>query len=101
MRDISFYITLCVLLPILCIAQAPDTLWTKAYGGSNYDQAFSVQETVDGGYIVTGYTEDFGGGLRNIWLLKTDVNGDTSWTNTFGGTGYHFGHCVQQTSCLL
>ena len=79
-------------------SQPPDTIWTKTYGGPNHDEGLSVQETMDGGYIITGYTEDFGGGLRNVWLVKTDANGDTAWTNTFGGLGFHFGNSVQQTS---
>jgi len=86
------------LIPLFCIAEAPDTLWTRTYGGPNSDSALSVQQTIDGGYIITGTTTDFGGGLRNIWLLKTDIDGDTTWTNTFGGGGDHYGRCVQQTS---
>jgi hypothetical protein len=83
-------------VPTYC--QPPDTLWTRTYGGPNYDEGRSVQETLDGGYIMAGYTEDFGGGLRNVWLVKTAVDGDTVWTRTFGGIGFHFGNCVRQTS---
>ncbi len=98
MKNWFIWILLCALLPAFSYAQPPDTLWTKTYGGPNSDSALSVQETADGGYIIAGTTTDFGGGLRNIWLLKTDANGDTAWTNTFGGTGDHYGRCVRQTS---
>jgi hypothetical protein len=94
----SMVLLVVALAAILGYTQAPDTLWTKTYGGPNSDSALSVQETMDGGYIIAGTTTDFGGGLRNIWLLKTDVNGDTTWTNTFGGGGDHYGRCVRQTS---
>lgn len=87
-----------ILLPVFFFAQAPDTLWTRAYGGVNYDEGYSVHQTFDGGYIIAGFTEDFGGGLRNVWLVKTDSLGDTLWTNTFGDDGWSFGTCVQQTS---
>jgi len=59
-----------------------DTLWTKTYGGKYFDGAFSVSETKNGGYFITGqYTVDGELGLEiHIWLLKTDSNGDTIWT---------------------
>jgi len=78
-------------------AQAPDTLWTKIYGGVNDDGAHSVQQTSDGGYIVVGYTMSFGPGFSNVWLLKTDANGDTIWTTTYGGDNIEYSYSVKQT----
>ena len=75
-----------------------DTLWTKAYGGSNDEWALSVQETSDGGFVVTGTTDSFGAGLNDIWLIKTDGSGDTLWTKTYGGMMYDWGTSVQQTT---
>jgi hypothetical protein len=75
-----------------------DTLWTRTYGGSNYDYGYSVQQTSDGGYIVAGYTYSFGAGSADVWLIKTDANGDALWTRTYGGSDYDFGWCVQHTS---
>ena len=77
--------------------QPPDTLWTKTFGGSDYDYGRSVQLTSDGGYIITGYT-DYGTGNSNIYLIKTDANGNEEWWRTFGGNGYDEGWSVQQTS---
>jgi len=74
-----------------------DTLWTKTYGGPEWDQAFSVQQTSDGGYIVAGGTESFGAGEADVWLIKTDADGDTLWTRTYGDTGWDAGSSVQQT----
>ena len=48
-----------------------DTLWTRTYGGSNEDYAYSVQQTDDGGYILAGYTESFGAGGADFYLVKT------------------------------
>jgi len=79
-------------------AQAPDTLWTKTYGGSERDEARSVQQTSDGSYIVTGYTKSFGSGKADVWLIKTDPDGDTLWTKTYGGPEWDEARSVQQTS---
>jgi hypothetical protein len=73
-----------------------DTLWTKTYGGTGDDEPTSVQQTADGGYIITGETGEING--FDVYLIKTDAIGDTSWTKTFGGTNTDFARCVQQTT---
>jgi len=62
-----------------------DTLWTKAYGGTGYDGAWSVQETADSGYVMAGWTNSFGAGNYDYYVVRTDVNGDTLWTRAYGG----------------
>jgi hypothetical protein len=74
-----------------------DTLWTRTYGGRRRDQGFSVQQTTDGGYIVGGMTESFGAGGGDFYLIKTDSNGDTLWTRTYGGQSNEVGYSVRQT----
>ncbi|MFB0516362.1 MAG: PKD domain-containing protein [Candidatus Neomarinimicrobiota bacterium] len=74
-----------------------DTLWIKTFGGTGGDATFSVQQTTDSGYIITGYTRSYGAGDGDVWLIKTDTNGDTLWTRTFGGSSADFGRFVQQT----
>ena len=75
-----------------------DTLWTRTYGGAHDDHGYSIQQTMDGGYIIIGTTSSFGAGGPDIWLLKIDEFGDTLWTKTFGGNNSEWGHGVQQTS---
>ncbi|NOX52911.1 MAG: calcium-binding protein [Planctomycetes bacterium] len=59
--------------------------WQKTYGGTAIDQAWSVQPTTDGGYIVAGGTTSFGAGGADYWVLKLDADGDIQWQKTFGG----------------
>ncbi len=75
-----------------------DTVWTRTYGGTNWDWGRSVQQTADGGYIIAGSTRSFGADYWDVWLIKTNANGDSIWTRTFGGTGYDYGNSVQQTA---
>jgi hypothetical protein len=74
-----------------------DTLWTRTYGGADYDIGRSVQQTTDGGYIITGETYSFGN-LYQVYLIKTNASGDTLWTRTYGGPNDDLGYSVQQTS---
>jgi hypothetical protein len=74
-----------------------DTLWTKAYGGSEGDGGLAVEQTTDSGYIIVGGTASFGAGSGDIYVIKTDPVGDTVWTMTYGGTGFDLGMSVQQT----
>jgi hypothetical protein len=85
---------LCSSLP----AQAPDTLWTRTFGGDSGDIASSIHQTLDGGYIMVGGTNSFGNGKRDVYLVKMDMNGDFLWSNTFGGLASDWGSDVQQTS---
>ncbi|HTW90478.1 MAG TPA: hypothetical protein VMH22_02075 [bacterium] len=72
--------------------------WRRDYGGTNHDEGRSVQQTADGGYVIVGYTTSFGAGGADVYLIKTDAEGDTLWTRTYGGTRDDWGNCVQQTS---
>jgi len=85
------------LAAVIGYAQAPDTLWTKTYGGSADDIGYAIQQTFDGGYIIVGETRSFGAGDADVWLLKIDENGDTVWTQTYGGDSTDIGYSVQQT----
>ncbi len=74
-----------------------DSLWSRTFGGSSYDYCFSAQQTADGGYILAGGTESFGSGARDSWLVKTNANGDSLWSRTFGGSGDDWARSVQET----
>ena len=68
--------------------------WAKTIGGTVY----SIQETLDGGYIGAGIIpEEPGSDHPNGWLIKIDSNGDEQWNRTFWGMGFCIIESVQQT----
>jgi hypothetical protein len=75
-----------------------DITWAKTYGGTNNDRAYSVQQTSDGGYIVAGYTWSFSMGYYDIFLIKTDANGNVIWAKTYGEIDWDKAYSVHHTS---
>jgi Secretion system C-terminal sorting domain len=72
-------------LHLLKTDAAGNVVWWKAYGGAGNEAGGVVRELSGGGYIVTGVTTSFGAGAEDIYVVKTDANGNLIWARTYGG----------------
>ena len=72
--------------------------WDKTFGGEDWDLAYSVTPTLDGGYVFTGATFSGQTGSEDLWLVKTDAAGNKLWDRTFGGPDIDVGRSVLQNS---
>jgi hypothetical protein len=72
--------------------------WNQTYGGSANESAYSLVEAFDGGYALVGFTESFGAGGADFWLVKTDADGYMEWNQTYGGQENDVAHSLVKTS---
>jgi len=78
-------------------------IWQNSLGGTGDDEATSIQQATDGGYIVAGYSNSTDGdvtgnhGSWDYWVVKLDSIGTITWQKTFGGSGIDYGNSIQQT----
>jgi len=72
-------------------------VWDKTFGGKDWDEAKSIIQTKDGGYVVAGYTESRGAGRADAWVIKLDENGNKVWDKTFGGKDWDEAKSIIQT----
>ncbi len=74
-----------------------DTLWTRTIGGTGWDVGYCLEETKEGGYVITGFTWSSGGGMRDVYLVRTDSLGIPIWQRTYGGPLSDGAMCVHKT----
>jgi hypothetical protein len=72
--------------------------WSQTFGNEDFARGISVQQSVDGGYVVLGEIRISGDENFKAYLVKTDSNGNEQWSQTFGGDYSYTGNSVQQTS---
>ena len=82
---------------LIKINEAGELLWERTYGGSSFDSANSVKQTADGGFLIAGNSRSSdqdlveNQGENDMWVIKTDANGNLEWQNSQGGSGIDFG----------
>lgn len=78
--------------------------WQKCFGGNSIDEAKSVEQTSDGGYIVAGWTRSnnlditVNNGGSDFWVIKLDASGSLTWQKSLGGSGDEVASSVKQTA---
>ena len=86
---------------------AGNILWEKSYGGNGSDEAFAVEQTMDGGYVIAGTSTSFDGQVTghhgtgvqgDYWIVKTDSDGNLQWQKALGGDDWDEAYSVRQTS---
>ncbi len=78
--------------------------WQKSFGGSSNDFAYSIQKTIDGGYIIAGSSNSDDGdvygnhGGEDYWIVKLTLAGEIDWWKSFGGSSIDLAYSIQQTT---
>lgn len=72
--------------------------WKKTYGGNDWDFAYSVVQTYDSGYVFCGETYNNTNGFSDVYVVKTNIFGDTLWTRTVGGSLIDKGMTIIETA---
>ncbi|MBI3147992.1 MAG: IPTL-CTERM sorting domain-containing protein [Betaproteobacteria bacterium] len=90
--------TLAATLLLLFSLHTQAQQFARAYGGGNVDNAYSVLQTADGGYVLAGFTESFGAGSRDFWVLRLDASGSIVWQRAIGGSLIDTGLELVQTT---
>lgn len=75
-------------------------VWEKTYGGTNEDMGFAISQSQDGGYFIVGHTASFGSGGFDVYIIKTDGQGNVQWSSTYGGSDWDYGRSGFQTPDL-
>lgn len=101
------FILFTILLSAFCVFSQPTIQWQKCLGGTSNDQASSIQQTTDGGYIVAGSSNSIDGDVTgnissteywNYWIVKITNIGEIEWQKSLGGSGEETANSIQQTT---
>jgi len=97
-RQFSLFLMSLVLLVGVADADEGDSLWSRTYGGSDWDAASSIVPSGDGGYLLAGCTTSFGSGDYDMWIVKTNSQGDSLWSRTYGGADDEIAYSLIKTA---
>ena len=106
MKTLLYLLFICILFPLFSNGQAPTIQWQKSLGGTQGDDAYSVKQTKDGGYIVAGQTSSGDGDVTgqhhastyDYWVVKLSKTGNLVWNKALGGIDQEAANDIEQTS---
>lgn len=82
---------------VVNLDSAGNLKWTKTIGGIGDEFAYSIIQTYDKGFAITGSSASYGTGYYNVYIVKLDSAGNVKWAETIGGTDYDVGRSIIQT----
>jgi len=103
MKKLLFVLTATFLYSVFLIAQ-PSIQWQKCLGGTGADEAYSIQQTTEGGYIIAGHSFSTNGdvtgnhGPSDYWIVKLNTTGTIDWQKCLGGSLNDNPNSVQETT---
>lgn len=94
-----FFLALGILLtlPTFASAQAPETLWTRTYGGDDVEMPGWIEPAHDGGFVIAGYTRSYGVAYDDMYIVKINPDGSTGWAYTYGDSGTDNANDIKRT----
>ena len=75
----------------------PELMWMNTFGGRENEFCISVIQTEDGGYALAGYTDSFGEGRYDFWLVRTNEDGEELWSQSYGGDSWDYCYDLVET----
>ncbi len=82
---------------VIKINENGDSVWARTYGDSMQEIGYSITETRDNNYLITGTTSSYGAGGIDVYTIKIDTLGELLWSKTYGGNLDDIGFCVDAT----
>lgn len=83
---------------LLKLNASGDTSWTKVIGSADDEECYMARPTAEGGYILAGRTGNMSDMASQLYALKTDANGDSLWSKSFGNSNDNdYGRDIVQT----
>jgi hypothetical protein len=90
---------------VLKLDKTGSLIWQKCLGGTGDDKSYAIEQTIDGGAVVTGYTKSNNGDVsgnhstnHDYWIVKLDDSGNLEWQKCLGGTGTDWARAIKQTA---
>lgn len=80
-------VLIAVVFGLFSSAFAQENMFQRTIGGSKTENSYGVERTLDGGFISVGYTESYGKGKKDIFVVKTDGLGQVEWSKAYGESG--------------
>src|SRR6185295_10647836 len=74
------------------------TTFQKSFNLFSYDNGTSIEQTSDGGFILSGWIDSLGSSNSNVYVVKTNVNGVLEWSKTYDIANNDRGICIRETS---